>query len=88
MHHLPKMVLETAGGSGVVTRAMAAVLSPDTRYIATDLNQPMIDYAMSQQLGDMRFSWRQADAQELPFNDAAFEVSLLPIWRNVLFRSR
>ena len=70
----PKMVLETACGSGVVTRAMAAVLAPDAQYVATDLNQPMLDYAKSRQVGHMRLSWRQADAQELPFDDALFEV--------------
>jgi ubiquinone/menaquinone biosynthesis C-methylase UbiE len=70
----PKAVLETASGSGVVTRAMAAVLSRATSYVATDLNQPMLDYAKSRQVGDMGLSWRQADAQELPFDDASFEV--------------
>ena len=39
----PKAVLETASGSGVVTRALAPKLSPDARYVATDLNQPMLD---------------------------------------------
>jgi ubiquinone/menaquinone biosynthesis C-methylase UbiE len=70
----PKIVLETACGSGVVTRAMAAVLPPDARYVATDLNQPMLDYAKSRQAGDTRVSWRQADALELRFDDASFEV--------------
>jgi ubiquinone/menaquinone biosynthesis C-methylase UbiE len=70
----PKIVLETASGTGVVTRATAAALSRDTRYVATDLNQPMLDYAKSQQSGDTRISWRQADAQQLPFDDAEFEV--------------
>jgi len=70
----PKIVLETACGSGVVTRAMAAVLPPDARYVATDLNQPMLDYAKSRQVGDARVSWRQADALELLFDDASFDV--------------
>ena len=70
----PKRVLEIAAGTGVVTRAMAATLPPDATYVATDLNQPMLDYAMSRQIGDSRFSWRQADAQALPFDDASFEA--------------
>ena len=70
----PKRVLEIAAGTGVVTRAMAATLPLDATYVATDLNQPMLDYAMSRQRGDSRFSWRQADAQELPFGDASFEA--------------
>ncbi len=70
----PKAVLETAAGSGVVTRAMAAALGSDTRYTATDLNQPMLDHAKSRQEGDDRISWQQADALELPFEDAGFDA--------------
>ena len=70
----PKAVLETAAGSGVVTRALAPKLSPDARYVATDLNQPMLDYAAARQGRDDRISWRKADAQALPFEDAAFDL--------------
>ena len=45
----PKAVLETASGSGVVTRALAPGLSPDASYVVTDLNQPMLDYAATRQ---------------------------------------
>ena len=34
----PKSVLETAAGSGVVTRALAPLLSEDACYMVTDLN--------------------------------------------------
>ena len=37
----PDAVLETAAGSGVVTRAVAGRLGSATRYVVTDLNQPM-----------------------------------------------
>jgi ubiquinone/menaquinone biosynthesis C-methylase UbiE len=70
----PKAVLETASGSGVVTRALAPGLPPDARYVVTDLNQPMLDYAATRQNPDNRISWRQADAQALPFDDAAFDL--------------
>ena len=70
----PKAVLETASGSGVVTRALAPGLSPDASYIATDLNQPMLDYAATRQEQDSRITWRKADAQALPFEDAAFDL--------------
>jgi ubiquinone/menaquinone biosynthesis C-methylase UbiE len=70
----PKAVLETAAGSGVVTRALAPKLSPDARYVVTDLNQPMLDYAAAQQDGDERLHWRTANAQALPFEDAAFDL--------------
>ena len=70
----PKAVLEMAAGSGVVTRALAPMLSPDARYVVTDLNQPMLDYAATRQEQDDRLTWRQADAQALPFEDAAFDL--------------
>src|ERR1700712_2622323 len=70
----PSTVLETAAGSGVVTRALAPRLAPDARYVVTDLNQPMLDYAATRQNADRRIDWRQADAQALPFEDATFDV--------------
>src|SRR3954469_23054809 len=70
----PKAVLETASGSGVVTRALAPKLSPRASYVVTDLNQPMLDYAASQQAADSRVQWRQADALAVPFEDAAFDL--------------
>jgi ubiquinone/menaquinone biosynthesis C-methylase UbiE len=70
----PRAVLETAAGSGVVTRALAPKLSPDASYVVTDLNQPMLDHAATRQGADSRIDWRTADAQALPFEDAAFDV--------------
>src|ERR1700751_4229273 len=69
-----RTVLETAAGSGVVTRALAPRLSPDASYVVTDLNQPMLDYAAARQVPDSRISWRKADAQAPPFEDAAFDL--------------
>jgi ubiquinone/menaquinone biosynthesis C-methylase UbiE len=70
----PSTVLETAAGSGVVTRALAPRLSPDASYVVSDLNQPMLDYAAMRQAADNRISWRKADALALPFEDAAFDL--------------
>ncbi len=70
----PSTVLETAAGSGVVTRALTPRLSPDASYVVTDLNQPMLDYAAKRQPADHRISWRKADALALPFEDAAFDL--------------
>ena len=67
-------VLETAAGTGVVARALTPRLSPEAGYVVTDLNQPMLDYAATRQVADSRISWRKADAQALPFEDAAFDV--------------
>jgi ubiquinone/menaquinone biosynthesis C-methylase UbiE len=70
----PKAVLETAAGSGVVTRALAPILGPDASYAVTDLNQPMLDYAKARQGADSRITWQKADAQALPFADGTFDL--------------
>jgi ubiquinone/menaquinone biosynthesis C-methylase UbiE len=70
----PSAILETAAGSGAVTRALAPMLAGNASYTVTDLNQPMLDHAMERQGADPRISWRQADALALPFADAAFDV--------------
>jgi ubiquinone/menaquinone biosynthesis C-methylase UbiE len=70
----PRTVLETAAGSGVLTRALAGKLPRNARYCVTDLNQPMLDLATKLQGEDDRLEWRQANALELPFEDAAFDV--------------
>ena len=70
----PSAVLETAAGTGVVTRALAPKLSPRASYVVTDLNQPMLEYAASRQAPDSRIKWRQADALTLPFENATFDL--------------
>jgi ubiquinone/menaquinone biosynthesis C-methylase UbiE len=70
----PGAVLETAAGSGVVTRALAPKLSGSARYVVTDLNQAMLDYAVTRQGADSRIEWQQADALALPFEDASFDI--------------
>jgi ubiquinone/menaquinone biosynthesis C-methylase UbiE len=70
----PQQVLETAAGTGVLTRAMASRLPEHVRMVATDLNQPMLDRAAAQQSTDRRITWRQADALALPFEDQSFDV--------------
>jgi len=71
----PVSVLETAAGSGVVTRALAPKLRAGARYVVTDLNQPMLDHAAANQVASAsRIEWRQADALDLPFEDASFDV--------------
>ena len=72
--HKPANVLETAAGTGVVSRALAAKLSASARYTVTDLNQPMLDIAKERQGNDPRIAWQQADALSLPFADATFDA--------------
>jgi ubiquinone/menaquinone biosynthesis C-methylase UbiE len=67
-------VLETAAGSGVVTRALAPLLDKSARYIVSDLNQPMLERAASRQDADERIAWQQADALDLPFQDHSFDA--------------
>ncbi|HEY6699739.1 MAG TPA: methyltransferase domain-containing protein [Pseudolabrys sp.] len=69
----PQDVLETAAGTGVVTRALAALLE-ETRIVATDLNQPMLDHAKARHSDSKRIVWKQADALALPFNDQTFDA--------------
>jgi ubiquinone/menaquinone biosynthesis C-methylase UbiE len=71
----PARVLETAAGTGVVTRALARTLPPEVEITATDLNQAMLDFAAARP-GAARVVWRQADAQALPFADGLFETIL------------
>jgi ubiquinone/menaquinone biosynthesis C-methylase UbiE len=70
----PQSVLETAAGSGVVARALTPILPSGARYTVTDLNQPMLDRAASQQDADTRITWQQADAMDLPFEDRGFDA--------------
>jgi ubiquinone/menaquinone biosynthesis C-methylase UbiE len=70
----PLAVLETAAGSGVVTRALAPLLTSAARYVVTDLNPPMLERAARQQPADVRIEWQQADAMALPFEDEVFDV--------------
>jgi ubiquinone/menaquinone biosynthesis C-methylase UbiE len=70
----PQNVLEIAAGTGVVTRAMAPRLAAGTRYVATDLNQPMLDFAKAKQPEGLPIEWRLADALNLPFEDNTFDI--------------
>jgi len=66
-------VLETAAGTGIVTRALLRALPDSVSVVATDLNQPMLDHA-AQQVSSSRVSWQEADAQALPFPDGGFDA--------------
>ena len=70
----PQHVLETAAGTGVLTRAIASRLPAQARMVATDLNQPMLKHAKARQSDDGRIEWKQADALALPFEDQSFDA--------------
>ncbi|HET9474484.1 MAG TPA: class I SAM-dependent methyltransferase [Steroidobacteraceae bacterium] len=66
-------VLEIAAGTGVVTRRLAMALPGSVFIIATDLQQSMLDQAVS--VGTSRpVEWRQADALELPYDKGSFDA--------------
>lgn len=65
-------VLETACGTGLLTRRLRDRLDPGIRLVATDLNGAMLEYAR-RQLGEApRVEWQTADAVALPFPDRSF----------------
>jgi len=70
----PQHVLEIAAGTGALTSAITARLPAQSRIVATDLNQPMLDCAATRSDLKDRISWRQADALALPFEDQSFDV--------------
>jgi ubiquinone/menaquinone biosynthesis C-methylase UbiE len=70
----PFHVLETAAGTGIVTRALRDAISPGAHLTATDLNAGMGDIARTKFRSDERVIFQEADATALPFADASFDV--------------
>lgn len=65
-------VLELAAGTGRVTRRLLEC--PVAELVVTDISPPMLDEAR-RGLGETpRARWHIADAQQLPFQDAAFDA--------------
>ncbi|MFD0531896.1 methyltransferase domain-containing protein [Kitasatospora arboriphila] len=69
----PARVLETAAGTGAVTRELAAVLPGSTGIVSTDLSGPMIELAAASHTG-RPVDFRQADALDLSFPDGSFDA--------------
>lgn len=67
-------VLETACGTGVVTRQLRLKLPKAVRLVATDLSPPMLEVAQKQLQGLPGIEYQQADATALPFEDASFDA--------------
>lgn len=68
--HRPRAVLELAAGTGVLTHAITLGL-PTADIIATDLNPAMVAVGSATAPAA---TWRQADAMQLPFDDASFDL--------------
>jgi ubiquinone/menaquinone biosynthesis C-methylase UbiE len=67
-----RRVLETAAGTGRVTRALAEAM-PDTRITATDLNAGMIALGAAF-VTSPNVRWQSADMLALPFESATFDL--------------
>lgn len=69
----PARVLETAAGTGIVTRLLRDALA-DAEIMTTDLNPPMLDVARAKFLPGERITFQTADAGALPFADGSFDA--------------
>jgi ubiquinone/menaquinone biosynthesis C-methylase UbiE len=70
-------ILEIASGTGVVTRRLAAALTPGSKLTATDLNADMLEIAKAKVPPSAAVEWQVADALALPFEDASFDVVVI-----------
>lgn len=68
----PSAILETAAGTGILTEAVHRAL-PTARIVATDLNPAMLEVAR-QRIASPGVEFRQADAMQLPFAEASFDL--------------
>lgn len=68
----PNRILETAAGTGIVTRAVREAV-PEAQIVATDINPAVVEFA-AQHLRSDRVSFQPADAQDLPFEDESFDL--------------
>ncbi|MFO0991617.1 MAG: class I SAM-dependent methyltransferase [Hyphomicrobiales bacterium] len=71
----PLALLETAAGTGIVTKELVKALPKGALITATDLNQGMIDVAAAK-VNSPNVHWRACDATRLPFADNLFDAVL------------
>jgi ubiquinone/menaquinone biosynthesis C-methylase UbiE len=70
----PDRILETAAGTGVVTRAVNEAV-PKAQIVATDVNPAVLEYAAERVRSEL-VSFEHADAQDLPFPEGSFDLVL------------
>jgi SAM-dependent methyltransferase len=70
----PARVLETAAGTGIVTRQLRDLVPASVRLTATDLNPPMLEVARARFRVDEQVDFRPADATALPVPDGSFDA--------------
>jgi ubiquinone/menaquinone biosynthesis C-methylase UbiE len=71
----PRRVLDLGTGTGSVARIVAERV-PDADVVGVDISPRMLDEAR-RKTGSPRVSYRQADAERLPFEDASFDLVTL-----------
>jgi ubiquinone/menaquinone biosynthesis C-methylase UbiE len=70
----PARVLETAAGTGIVTRKLRDALPVAAHLTATDLNPPMLEIARAKFRPGEQVELQPADAMALPFADGSFDT--------------
>ena len=76
VHLTPGMrILETACGTGIVTRRLLDRLRGQGSIVATDLNEAMLGHGRAHiQADPARIAWQTADATKLSFPDGSFDA--------------
>ncbi|RDH80294.1 methyltransferase domain-containing protein [Mycolicibacterium moriokaense] len=67
------VALDVGSGPGNVTSALARAAGPDGVALGVDISEPMLARAVSAEAGP-NVGFLRADAQQLPFRDAAFDA--------------
>ena len=73
----PQNVLELACGTGRVTAKLPAMLPSGARLIATDVNPAMLAQAKELLKDNPQITWAVVNAEELPYEDAQFDLVLV-----------
>ena len=70
----PRRVLETAAGTGIVSRRLRDHLPTSTQLTSTDLSPGMIEIARAKFKPTEQVTFQPVDATALPFPDQSFDV--------------
>lgn len=70
----PISVLELASGTGVLTRLLRDTLAKETRIIASDLNEPMLEVARQKFKAGEAVTFKAVNAMDIPLGDGAVDV--------------
>ncbi len=70
----PARLLETAAGTGIVSRRLRDHLPASTHLTSTDLSPVMLEIARAKFKPTEQVAFQPADATALPFGDASFDV--------------